>query len=177
MTECTCPRCRLTFPLREAQDDQAWRDLVDAIHALPPVVHRPLWDYLALFTPEKQKLRVARMLGIVQEIAPMIRAAQITRARIAYVVSPETWANALRYLVDTPPATLQLPLKGNGYLLEILAKRAEKATAQAETQQEEQRRHAPEGARTGAPVAVREALKKGPPPGWKHEAFRRKGEK
>lgn len=136
-----CQACGAEFPLREALNDNAWRELCDLALSLPPVVHRPVWDYLELFTPKKQKLRVSRMLAIVQELAPMIHAARIERNRTSYAVPAETFAKAMRFLVQTPPPSLVLPLKGNGYLVSLLANRAEQAAAQTEKQQEQQRRH------------------------------------
>lgn len=169
----TCPRCGQGYALREALQDDDWRALVDHLVSLPAAVQRPLLDYLALFAPAKQqRLQPARACRLLDQIAPQIRDARVTRNGVSYVVPADTWAAAMRYLVDTPPATLKLPLKSHGYLLQILADKAERLAAADERAREEARRaraHIDAG-----PVAVGKVLgaegtvaRKGPPPGWR----------
>jgi len=135
----TCPRCNHEFDLLHARDDDDWRWLMEMILTLPPVTHRSMWSYLSLFKG-KNKLRSSKMLRIVKELSPLIKAAMVTRERIDYVVTPDTFSRAMEYLVDNPPATLKLPLKGNGYLLSILANNAETALQKAEKKTEQDKR-------------------------------------
>jgi len=130
-----CPYCRHEFPVREGRNDPDWFELVDTIHALPAEVHKPLWQYIELYRG-KNRLRSSTMLKIVQHLSPMIKRATVMRGSIAYAVSPRQFARAMNYLVEQTPPTLSLPIKSNGYLLEMLASQTEKAAAKTEQQQE-----------------------------------------
>ena len=131
----TCPRCHHEFDLLGAREDDDWRQLIELILALQPVVHRSLWSYLGLFKG-KSKLKSAKMLRIVKQLAPMIKAAQIERNHNTYAVPATSFARAMEYMVDSPPASLALPIKSNGYLLQILANNAETALAKVEQKTE-----------------------------------------
>jgi hypothetical protein len=98
--------------------------------------------YLGLFT-SKNKLRSSKMLRVIKQLAPMITAAQVERNGNTYAVPPARFASAMEYMVDSPPATLALPLKSNGYLLSILANTAETALQKAEqkTQQKKSEKY------------------------------------
>ncbi len=135
----TCPRCNHEFDLLHARDDDDWRLLIEIMLSLPPVTHRSMWAYLSLFRGSS-KLRSSKMLRVVKQLAPMIKAAEVQRNGTGYVVPPDTFAHAMEHLVDNPPATLKLPLKGNGYLLSILANNAETALVQSEKKHEQQKR-------------------------------------
>ena len=118
---------------------------MEAILTLPPVTHRSMWSYLSLFKG-KNKLRSSKMLRVVKQLAPMIKAAQVSRNGNDYAVPPQQFASAMEYMVDSPPASLVLPLKSNGYLLSILANNAETALQKAESADEKRksdRGHAP----------------------------------
>lgn len=145
----TCPQCASHFDLMHAIEDADGRRLLDLLKDIQPVVIRPYFRYLKLFKPAKQGLRWSRMLSLTQEIAPMIKAAQIERNHATYAVLPATWAEVMNELVDNPPATLKLPLKGHGYLLSILAASAEKHAAKAEQKFEDDRRRPREGVQHG----------------------------
>jgi hypothetical protein len=128
-----CPHCGSTIDLEIAWNDLDGRKFVELLMNLPPVVVQPLYRYLKLFKPPMQSLRWSRILSLAEELAPLIKAAEIQRNKISYRVPAAEWAAVLTYLVETPPATLTKPLKSNGYLLSILADRAAKAaTIQAE---------------------------------------------
>lgn len=70
----------------------------------------------------------------------MIKVQSITRKRNTYPVLHADWAAAMTYL-SSQRNNLQLPLKGNGYLLETLASRAEKIAAKQEAAAIEEQRH------------------------------------
>jgi hypothetical protein len=129
----TCPQCNTEFALREARNDDAWRELVELLASLPQAVQQPLLAYLDLFKPARQtRLRSSTALKMVRELQPLIKAQQVSRHQKSYDVDVPTWANALAYLAHDTPTTIKLPLKGNGYLLSILVSRAEKIEAKAE---------------------------------------------
>lgn len=125
---------------------------MEMILTLPPVIHRSLWAYLSLFRG-KNKLRSSKMLRIVKQLAPMIKAAQVERNRITYNVPAVSFARAMEYMVDRPPASLSLPLKGNGYLFSILANNAESALAKQEKKNEQEKRTPYRSVEAGSPPA------------------------
>jgi hypothetical protein len=124
-----CPNCGWTFDLEQAWQDADGRRFIAVLTSLPESTIRPLYNYIRLFKPPKQALRWSRILAIAEELAPLIKAAELSRNKISYRVPAKDWAAAMTYLVETPPSTLTKPLKSNGYLLSILADRAEKAVA------------------------------------------------
>lgn len=145
----TCPHCTEEFSLREARTDQQWRELITLLAKLPRDVHQAFLQYAELFKPAKQKtVRSGTLLKLMKELLPLIEAQQIERHRTHYTVDYATWARAMQYLFDRKD-TMQLPLKGNGYLLEMLANNAEKREAQAERQQMQKQQYAHNRPSTG----------------------------
>lgn len=173
-----CPVCGSIFDLIQAMEDADARQWVTLLTELPPTVIKPLVRYLYLFRPPRQAMRWSRLRKLTAELAPLIRAAEVQRNGISYVVPAEVWVNTLTSLVDHPPSTLRLPLKSNGYLLSVLAGQAEQAAARNEKQAEERKRHqARERSDTG-PTAIGDLVaepppRKGspPPPDWKRKAL------
>jgi len=135
----SCPACGEQFDLLQAMEDADGRRLLDVVKDMQPIVIRPFFRYLKLFKPVKRGLRWSRMLTLAQELVPMISAAQIQRNGVTVAVPPDSWVNAMNELIDQPPKTLKLPLKGHGYLLSILAGNAENAAAAEEQRIEKHR--------------------------------------
>ena len=139
--ELNCPYCGHQFDLMQARSDHEWHALVKLVLELPPVVHRAVWSYLTLFSTPPRKLQSAKMLRIIKELAPHIKSATVTRNKTTYAVPPDAWSTVMTSLADNPPKSLSLPLKTNGYLLEILASQAEKFATINEQKTEEAKRH------------------------------------
>lgn len=137
-----CPSCGQSFDLREARNDQAWRSFVAVLVQIPSTVQQPLMSYLELFRPPKQNsVRSETALKLAEELLPLIKSQTIKRKQTTYVIPIADWAAAMTYLSNNR-GNLQLPLKGNGYLLETLASRAEKLAAKAEADAIEKQRYA-----------------------------------
>ena len=139
----TCPTCASPFELMAGIEDADGRRWCALICELPPNVIKPLIAYLRLFKPEKQGLRWSRMLKLTQELAPMIKNVEIKHNHNTYTAPAELWASMMKALVDTPPSTLRLPLKTNGYLLSMIAGSAEKDAATTESKNIERTRSQP----------------------------------
>lgn len=156
-----CPACGTSFDLREARSETDWRAFVECLIQFPQDVQSPLLAYLELFRPAKQgQLRSGVLLRLASELLPMVKAQEIKRRHSTYIIHHATWAGGMRHLADSA-RTLQLPLKGNGYLLETLATRAEKLAAIAEAKQLEAKRNVPQMSGSGlrqAGVVVATAL-------------------
>lgn len=141
ITPIVCRNCSAVGDLWEALDDADARRWVEELTRLPPVAIRPMMLYLKLHKPPKRALSYARLLTLTRELAAQINRGQVDRNGRAYGCPPERWAQAMRGLVDNPPKTLSLPLKGHGYLISILAGDAEKVEARDEADGIERKRH------------------------------------
>lgn len=170
----SCCYCGAQQGLMEALEDADGRRFMDVITDVQPVVIRPLMRYLYLFKPAQQGMRWSRMYKLVQEIAPMIKDAKLQRDGTTYTVPPQSWADAMMHLVETPPKTLKLPLKSHGYLLEILASGAEKAAGQQESRAIEQKRNRGRDGSTNKPVQAIKMASSKPPGSLKELCFGKK---
>lgn len=131
----TCPNCALTFPIAAGANDADARRFAAMMGDLPPVVCRPLIDYLGLFKPRKTGLRWSRMITVLQDIAPEIIAGQVRRDGRVLPASADIWAEGLRQMADKRDR-LTLPLKSNGYLRELVFGLADRAGAKEERERE-----------------------------------------
>lgn len=168
----SCPECGSQFDINQAMENTDGRRLLDLLKDIQPLVIRPYFRYLKLFKPQKQGLRWSKMLTLTKELAPMIKDAQIKHNHAIYSVPPTAWADAMNDLVDNPPATLKLPLKGHGYLLTILSANAEKVAAKVERKTEETKQRPREGAEGGPKqiMDVVETVKQKRPEGFLKKA-------
>lgn len=148
----TCPACGGSFDLREARNDQIWREFVALLVQLPAPVQPVLLQYIELFRPAQQtSVRSSTALKVASELLPLIKAQRLERKHARYDVSTTLWTNTMSYLVDKRQS-LQLPLKGNGYLLETIANQCEKQAAKVEAQALQTQRHTPRPVAPATPM-------------------------
>jgi len=150
----TCPHCRGSFLLREARADAAWQRFLEQLQQLPASVVSPVLRYLDLLAPKQQTFRSTTLLGLINELVPLIQKQTLKHQGTTWQVPHSLWAETLVYLAEKPD--LNTPLKGHGYLLRTLADRAEKAAAKAESAHLEQLRQRPP--REAAPQPVQHFL-------------------
>jgi hypothetical protein len=126
------------------------REAVQVALQLPAPIGKLLIQYIALFRPAKRQLTLDRLADLLGELLPLIQSGQITRDGRVWVVPQEVWPSALQEMLDRDrQKPFTRPLKSHGYLLEILVGKANRAEAKAEEKQEERRRTAPQGKRSG----------------------------
>ena len=130
-----CPAYGAELDLAVVLEGEDARRFHGILCELPTPMVRPVVRYLGLFRLEKRRLRWSRMVGLISEISPMIKAARVKHGHASYVAPPEAWAQAMMSLVETPSASLKRPLKNNRYLFAMLAGQCEKAAAAAEEKQ------------------------------------------
>jgi hypothetical protein len=135
----TCPCCGATVSLEALLNDTAARHAVAIALALPANLGPRLLRYLSLFRPAQRSLTWDRAAHLLGELQAMIDAGQIQRQGRSWAVSPSAWQTALDEMLERR-ASLTLPLKSHGYLLEILAGQANQAEARQEAQVEADRR-------------------------------------
>lgn len=129
-----CPCCQAVFPIEAALNDLAGRQAIVEAFRLTPFGDL-LLGYIKLFTPPKRALSNLRMVKLLEELLPMIRAASIERNGRLWSAPHEYWRMALGEMIDKRDK-LTLPLKSHGYLLTIIEGYSNKAEAKQEVQAE-----------------------------------------
>lgn len=124
----TCPACGAQTSLEAMTEDAAARRVAALFGELPPVVARQVPAYLALFRPAKTGLRWTRVETILGELVPMVHDGFKRGGRVCKAAA-DHWATALHQVCGRE---LRLPLKGHGYLLEVVAGLADHQAAAAE---------------------------------------------
>lgn len=138
-----CPACRNPLTAEIVLANEAVREcivlLMDA-HPSASVLLRPLLSYVGLFAPAKQAIRYERMAAVLGEIVPMIRSGEITRNGRTWPAPLEYWRQGLEEVVARGhQGALKLPLKSQGYLLEVVSQIAAKDDSKRESSLERQR--------------------------------------
>lgn len=144
----TCPACGAEESLdallmRMIDDDEVRRLIADVITRSLPLGGLVV-RYLRLFKPARQKLRMATVHKVLAELVPDIQRATIERQGRVWPAGNDAWKGALQAVFDAhDKGTLALPLQGNGYLYQVLMRRADRTEGTQERQAEEERRHRP----------------------------------
>lgn len=138
----TCPNCYETLSLAALIEHDAAREAVRLALEFPSPLGKQLLQYASLFKPAQRALSMDRFASILNDLLPMIQAAQIDRNGRIWPAPQAYWLQAFENMW-TARGKLSLPLKSHGYLLEILVGYANKAEAKAETQSEQGRKYGP----------------------------------
>lgn len=133
----TCPACGAVASLEAMANDKAARGVAVLFGRLPPEVAAAVPAYLALFRPEKQGLRWTRAEKILAELVGYVREG-FTRSGRRCRPSAAIWADALAQVADR---NLRRPLKGHGYLLEVVLDLYDSADARWESERDDAQRH------------------------------------
>ena len=146
----TCPCCGATHSLEALLTDRAAREAVAAALELPAPLGGLLLRYLGLFRPRQHALSWERAAKLLTELQALVSAGQIERNGRIWPAPVDYWKSALDHMLQRREQ-LQLPLKTHGYLLEIIAGMSQKPEDQraAQTEVEQERTRAREGARSG----------------------------
>lgn len=127
----SCPACGARFDLECAIADADGRRVAGILAELPAAIGPLMLQYLGLFRPAGGGLRYSRMLTLLEELRPLIAEERVVRNGRTWSAPQGLWLEALQHLAARP-GSLHLPLKSNGYLLEIVAAMAERFAAKAE---------------------------------------------
>jgi len=142
-----CPCCGATLSIEALLTDGAARETVAAALALPAPLGDRVLRYLALFRPASRALSWDRAGKLLHELLGPIKAAQVERNGRAWAAPLPLWEQAFDQMLANRE-TLRLPLKGHGYLFEVVAGLANTAEGRAEAKRE-QLRQRPDGRRGG----------------------------
>lgn len=156
MSDLSCPTCGSELDLAVLfAHEQDQRALARLASVSIPLGARVL-QYLALFTPPKQRLTAAKKIKLILQLLPDLERQAITHKGRDWEAPLAAWAQAIDQMLAARDAQrLELPMKGHGYLFAILAGMADKHEASAEQQREQQLRTGPRPAHThGAALSV-----------------------
>lgn len=166
----TCPACGFHADAEAYLGETAAHGAIASAVKLPQQLGDRLLRYLGLFRPAGGRaLTLDRLQRLLGELLQSIGEGRVTRKGRTWVVPIEVWSAALDQVLDGR-ATLQLPLKTHGYLLEVvigLVNRAEGAAEQRHIDHQSYRYRdtrqieGPVSLRSRMPDAVRAALKPG----------------
>ncbi|MBP6636045.1 MAG: hypothetical protein KA179_00060 [Sulfuritalea sp.] len=157
---CRCPNCGASYSLDaligfEAEHEAA-RLALKRVFALGGELGRAILQYIGLFRPEQRELSMKRLATLLGELLPDIERGRIDRHGRSWAAPVPAWVAAMTHMADNRHA-LRLPLKGHGYLYQILAGGADHAEAAVEKQTEQNRRYHPaQGSASNATVSARE---------------------
>lgn len=118
----SCPGCGAELTLDVLLNHEAARRAVAAAMQVSAPLADRLMKYLALFRPARRQLSMDRVAALLEELLPLLREQRIERRGRLHQTDLDTWKQALdTVLAHRDAGRLQLPLKGHGYLLEIVA--------------------------------------------------------
>ncbi len=158
----TCPVCFARYAIEAALTDDDARRAVAAALKMPAPLGDLILRYIGLFRPAKRALSWDRAARLIDELLAPIQAARVERHGRAWAAPLDAWTAALTEMLDRRDK-LTLPLKGHGYLFEIVATQANKTEAHAERKTEDQKRQRQHRDDKG-PVTVAELTKTAPAP-------------
>ncbi len=153
-----CPCCGTTVSLDALVAHEGAREALKAVFALGGPVGGAVVRYLGLFRPAKSELTMERVGKLVTELLPDLQAQRIARNGQVFDAPPEAWVWAIEQsLAARDDGRLKVPLKGHGWLYEVIASyRPASAVVVPETAGVLRG-----GSKTLAGIAALEALKNG----------------
>lgn len=132
----TCRSCGATGSAEAVFGDADAAEALRLAGELDPLIARAVWHYLALHRPAQRALTWSRTEKLLREIHDLVRQPTIRRHHRDWAVAPAMWREAMDQM-QAQRDKLSLPLKGHGYLLEIVAGLADKQEAGAERAREQ----------------------------------------
>ncbi len=143
MTHLRCPHCQRQIDLLAACDTADGREFFEAVISLPAPAIKPVLRYLELFSPPQRGLTWSRLSRLLRDLQEPLKRGELRRDGKLYTAPVSTWLAAMTHLVEDPPKSLTLPLRSHGYLLSIIAGRAERVAAATEQARIDAQRHRP----------------------------------
>lgn len=130
----TCPECGMSGDMAAFVTQGEHNQALAAALEMPALLSSRIVRYLGLFRPASRALASAKSARLLGELKDVIQSGVIERKGITQPAPISVWLEALDQLLERPPSNL--PLKGHGYLYEVVASRAGRHGAELEKQQE-----------------------------------------
>lgn len=159
----TCPSCNESFPIVAGFLEPDGKRFGMLLAGMDPALGRATVEYLALFTPAKQKLRLAKAVKLVAALDALVREGSVCRDERGGVRRPAAaahWVAGIEQMLEQR-ARLTLPLTNHHYLRAIVYGLADQADAAAERQREAGKkagRHLDGRASSGTSAAAAERM-------------------
>lgn len=138
----TCPTCNESFPIVAGFLESDGKRFGVLLAGMEPALGRAVVEYLALFTPAKQKLRLAKAVKLVAALDALVREGSVCRDERGGVRRPATpshWVAGIEQMLEQR-ARLTLPLLNHHYLRSVVFGIADQADAAAERRREADKR-------------------------------------
>lgn len=140
----TCPTCgseeSLDALLHRLIDEDTTRRILAEIVTLSLPLGGKIVRYIRLHKPAKHVLRVEKIGALLQELAPDLRRGVINVNSRDWAAPVQIWSDALDEVFRAQnTGTLNLPLKGNGYLYAVITRLSNSIEASAERAREIER--------------------------------------
>ena len=155
----SCPACGAIASLDILLGHEGARDAVILAMRLPAPLGKQLIQYVGLFRPASRQLSMDRLAAILGELLPMIESARIERAGRIWAAPVDIWKAAIDEILAKRDR-LTLPLKSQGYLLEIIVGMSNKAEGKTEAMREQQLAYAYSSERQPGMTQVADAIEK-----------------
>ncbi|NII74228.1 hypothetical protein FHW84_002813 [Dyella sp. SG562] len=134
----TCPSCSDSFPIAAGFLEPDGKRFGMQLAGMEPALGRAVIEYLALFSPAKQRLRLSKAVRLVAELDALVKEGSVCRddrAGMRRPCSTSQWVNGIEQMLEKRSA-LTLPLANHNYLRSVVFGLAEQAGAQAEIRRE-----------------------------------------
>lgn len=149
----TCPTCSDSFPIAAGFLETDGKRFGMLLAGMEPTLGRATVDYLGLFTPAKQKLRLSRAVKIVAALDALVREGIVCRDErqgVRRAASVSQWVAGIEQMLEQR-ARLTLPLLNHNYLRSVVFGIADQAAASEEQIREQNVRAG--RARTGTGIS------------------------
>lgn len=136
-----CPSCSARMSLDVAVGHQGARDALLALAQIHPSHTRFAWTalrYVGLFAPAKQEMRWDRIAGLLREIAELVSTGKVERGSQVLPAPLDYWILGMEDMLAGRDR-LRLPLKGHGYLLEVVIGMSDRAAGRSERAEEDRK--------------------------------------
>ena len=154
-SDLSCPVCGTELDLAVLFAHEGDQRALARLAAVSIPLGGRVLQYLALFTPPKQRLTAAKKINLILQLLPDLERGAISWKGRDWAAPREAWAMAIDQMLAARDAQrLELLMKGHGYLYAILAGMADKFEGQAEQQREQQLRTGPRAATVHGPKSV-----------------------
>lgn len=125
-----CPNCGTTVSLDALIAHDAAREALAAVFKLSGSMGGAMVRYLGLFRPGSRDLTMDRVAKLLSEVLPDIEAQRIQRNHQVFEAPHSAWIWAIEQtLTARDNNKLKLPLKGHGFLYEVITTWRPQATA------------------------------------------------
>lgn len=148
-----CPSCSAQAPLDAFVQEARYRQALAEALKMPSQLGEPVLAYMDLFRPASgRSIKADKLLRLITQLREQVESNRVERHGRAWVAPPAVWRQGIELVLERRD-TLTLPLKGHGYLFEVVAGVASKQEGQAEAAREQHRQNPWSDDRTGGGLA------------------------